>query len=493
MKPIIQRIALLSFSLFTLASTSTMMQSCKDDDEAMKWVDLRYRVEDSYLREAKNPEPVTFLVKSTDPWEVFGKYDWYTISPDKGEAGETYTVTITCKENTELDDRIDTINIKSDYWTGKKFVLTQKGTAYLNVEGVDRIDQFGGAETFDVLSNQKWTAKVTQGEIWLSIQSGASGELDGKITVTASANTGEQRTGIVTIYDRHGKIAQEVECTQNGVLLTPATPENGNWFAIYEQAQQLIIPVEANTEWSVSKENEVDDDWYDFEKSSFNGTDNLVINVSEHKGSSVRTGVIVLATKADEGATPLIKTVKFKQANPKIPVVKEVNQTVSGDYYGPGSLMPGRYNFYLEPFGNTQINFFFIWSGSNPYAELRYHILNKKTNLSTTPWCSDVFSENSSCIHSVDTSKPNVLSFDIREAVDTKDPTKSWIYTEWILNDVVIAKATSDGISDANGTSDTWKVPFDQISAGGNFLLRASGGSAVLTKWEYIAPLVWGD
>ncbi|UVP34840.1 hypothetical protein NXW58_08100 [Bacteroides faecis] len=90
-------------------------------------------------RKIRNQSPSE--VKSTDPWEVFGKYDWYTISPSTGEAGETYTVTVICKENTELDDRIDTLNIKSDYWTGKRFVLTQKGTAYLNVEGVDMIDR----------------------------------------------------------------------------------------------------------------------------------------------------------------------------------------------------------------------------------------------------------------------------------------------------------------------------------------------------------------
>ena len=157
MKPLIHKIAFLSFSLCTLISASWLLQSCNNDDEAMKSVDLRYRVEDSYLREARNPEPISFQVKSTDPWEVFGKYDWYTISPNKGEAGETYNVTITCKENTNLDDRVDTINIKSDYWTGKKFILTQKGIAYLNVEGVNMIDQEGNDETFDVLANQKWT------------------------------------------------------------------------------------------------------------------------------------------------------------------------------------------------------------------------------------------------------------------------------------------------------------------------------------------------
>lgn len=493
MKLTIKTSALWSISCIIAFAAMLFLQSCEDENKAMKWVDLRYRVEDSYLLEAKNPESVSLQVKSTDPWEVFGQYNWHTISPDKGEAGETHTVTITCLENKELDDRTDTIRIKSDYWVGKEFTITQKGIAYLTIEGVDLITQEGGEETFNVLSNQKWTAKVTEGEIWLSIKTGASGEKDGQITVTASANTGEQRTGKVTVFDRHGAIAQVVECTQNGVLLTPVVPENGKWFAIYEEAQQLIIPVEANSEWEVYKQDEAEDDWYTFEQSSFNGSANLIVNVLQNESSRVRTGVIVLATKAAEGATPLVKTIRFKQANPKIPEVKDVNQTISGDYYGPGGLMLGRYNFYLEPFGATNINLFFIWSGSNPYAELRYHIINKQTQLSTTPWCSNVFNENSSCIHAVDTSKPNKLSFDIQEWIDETDPEKVWIYTEWILNDVVIAKAISDGKNDITGTDDTWKVPFNQISSGGTFLVRTSGGSAVFTKYEYIAPLVWGD
>lgn len=473
-----------SISLAALLPAFSLLQSC-NDDEAEKWVDLRYRVEDSYLVEAKNPEPFSFQVKSTDPWEVFGKYDWYTISPDKGEAGETYTVTVTCKENTELDDRIDTLNIKSDYWTGKRFVLTQKGTAFLNVEGVDMIDQMGNSETFNVLSNQKWTAKVTEGDIWLSIQSGTSGELNGEITVTASPNTGEQRTGIVTIYDRHGKVAQEVQCTQDGVLLTPETPENGKWFAMYEQAQKLTIHVESNAEWEVSKENEADDTWYHFEETSFSGTNDIVINVDEHEGSSVRTGVIVLSTKAAEGATPLVKTVKIKQANPQRPKVHEVNSTDTS--YGPGSLLPGRYNFYVGPLNGANMTLFFIWNGSNPYAELRFHVTSGKTQMSTTPWCSDVFNESGKNFN-VDSDTPHVFSFEIQERVTE---TGSWIYTEWIFDDEVKATAISDGANDENGTSDTWKVPFDQISAGGNFQINT--GSATFQKWEYIAPLVWGD
>lgn len=163
------------------------------------------------------------------------------------------------------------ITIKSDYWVGKQFVITQKGIAYLNTGEPDIIPQTGGKADFNIQTNQKWTAEITEGEKWLSIQGSASGELDGKITIQASINKGEQRTGIVTIYDRHGKIAQEVSCRQEGVILEPETPANGKFYTILDEAQQFKIHIESNTEWEVSKQNEKEDDWYTFEETSFNG------------------------------------------------------------------------------------------------------------------------------------------------------------------------------------------------------------------------------
>lgn len=486
------KITLLSLTFVVFFSTVLLLQSCKNDDEVMKSVDLRYRVEDSYLLEAKNPIPISFKVKSTDLWEVFGKHDWYSISPNTGDPGEIYTVTITCDENTGLDDRTDTISVKSDYWTGKTFVIIQKGTAYLNVEEPNTIPQTGGQVTFDVLTNQKWAAKVTEGAKWLSIQGNASGELNGKINVQASLNTGEQRIGIVTIYDRHGNVAREVKCRQGGVILEAEMPANTKWYTVYEEAQQLKIHVESNTEWEVSKQNDKEDDWYTFEKTSFNGSDDLIINIDQHSGISVRTGVIVLATKVKEGNVPITKIIRFKQANPPVAKETEVNKTFTGDYKGPGGLMPGQYNFYVEPLASTQLNLFFSWQG-NPTLELRFHILNGKTSLSTTPYCNDVNSGIAGTIRNVDTSKPHKLSLVIKEAVDKLDPTKSWIYTEWILDDVVIAKATSDGIADSNGGKDNWIGSFDRANIGGNFLFRASGGNAVVKKYEYIGPPEWGE
>lgn len=494
------------FPLILLFALMSMIQGCGDEKEPIKSVDLRYRVaQDSYLMDAKGnlfaedgtlleDRSFSFVVKSTDSWEVFGskQESWYQISPDNGKAGESCTVTISCLENTELDNRMDTINIKSDYWTGKQFVLTQKGTAYLNADNVPMLPQDGSAMTFDVLANQKWTAQVTEGDIWLSINQGTSGEGNGKVEVQATANSGEQRTGIVTLFDRNGIAIADVSITQDGVLLTPATPKNGIYFAIYEQAQELVIPVESNARWTVFKKNPADEDWFEFAETTFNGNAEIVIRVSEHTGSAVRTGTLVLSTMVDEGATPLVKEIRFKQANPKIPEVH--NGGSMGTIWGPGGLMPGRYNFFIGPFdAGTAVKLFFIWNGS-VYAELRFH-LNvdgaMKTELSTTPYCNDVNVWQGNLKIPVDNTITNQLSFEIQEAVDANG--NSWVYTEWILNGEVIAKATSDGITDRDGTSDNWKVPFSIIANGGSFQIGATGGSANLAKWEYVAPLVWGD
>lgn len=484
MKMNIKKRILWSISFFAFLLTSSLLQSCKED-EAMKWVDLRYRVEDSYLVEAKAPETITFKVKSTDPWVVFGKSDWYTISPDQGEPGETYTVTITCKENTNLDDRIDTLIIKSDYWIGKRFTVMQRGIAYLTVADTDfLLNKDEDQKSFKVLSNQKWTAKITDGDSWLSIVSGESGEINGEVKVKSSVNTGEQRTGKVTIYDRHGVACQVVNCIQDGVMLMPAIPENGKWFVTYEQAQTLEIPVEANSEWTASKENE-DDDWFTIRKTSFNGSDKLLIDLSEHKGAQVRTGIITLSSKAEDGATPVVKQIKFKQANPQTPVVTEVNQTINGTYYGAKKLAPGLYNIYLGPVSATEFQMFVLWGD----YELRYWIINGVTDLSTRPWCADVFSERGDCRKPVDTAKSNVLSINISESVDEKG--QSWIYTEWILNHSSIVSAISDGF-DKNGYSDTWKAPWSVAKDGGTLYIKTNG-PAQLIKYEYIAPLVWGD
>lgn len=479
----------MKYRITILLASILALFSCSDEKEQMKWVDLRYRVEDSYLLEASNPETISFLVKSTDPWMVYGTADWYTITPPSGEGDmeNTTTVTIVCEENTDLDDRTDTIRIQSDYWIGKEFTITQKGIAYLEHEPVLNIPQEGGTTEITVKANQDWSAKVTSGGEWLSLVSGETGRLDGSVTVSATRNLGEQRTGVVTLYDRHGAAAKEVAVVQNGVILNIESPENGQWFRIWEEAQTLSIAVESNTGWTVEKANPEDDTWYSFAKTEYDGNENLQIIVEANVGTRVRTGEIILRTAAAEGAVPLEKRVRFKQANKPVVTTTVVNKTLSGGtWYGPNELMPARYNIYLDSYSGN-IKCFFIWN-TTPYTELRFHINDGKTQLSTTPWCSNVFNEASYCRVPVDGTKQNVLSFNIDGYTDDKGD--EWVYVEWILNDTVIAHAIADGKNDDSGTDDTFKVPYSAISVGGSIQMS---GTLTVSKWERVDHLVWGD
>lgn len=492
---------------FLAVSFLIILAGCNEKEEPMKWVDLRYDVpQDSYVIDKDGIQTVTIRVKSTEVWHVHGSEgaDWYTISPDSGEAGQIDTVTIRCIPNTSLDDRTDIITVRSDYWIGKEFTLTQKGTAYLEYETPDTIDMDGSSISFAILSNQDWTAKVTAGETWLNISDGADGNGNDSMILLAESNTGEQRTGEVTLYDRNGESVHSVKITQTGVLLSPALPENGSFYVLYHEGQQLRIPVESNSSWTVSKLLPDEETWYEIEGGNeFDGNTELVVNISEYAeggGAAVRTGTLLFSSVSAEGITPVVKQIRFKQASPD----KNRTQTSDGKVLDKDGLQSddgqpvGRYTFYLSPYTASDcIYLYFFWQKEgHSFAELRFWLNTEfaagKTELSCMPYCNDVNKWQSNLLIPVDNTKQVKIALDIKESEPDADG-NTWIYSEWWLNDKMIAHATSDGIADKDGVSDTWKVPFSDISGGGYFRIWAFKGSATLEKWEYTSPIVWGE
>ena len=495
MKPIKNK-TLCALAAVALGWTALSLVACTENTDTTS-VDLRYRVEDSYEVTAANPEVITIYVKSTLPWTVAGTDEsWYSISPSHGEAGEKYEVTITCQENTGLDDREDTISISSDYWTGKKFRLFQKGTAYLNVSGLSEIEQTGGSMTFAIESNQKWTAAVTEGDIWLSIESGASGELDGTITVNATPNSGEQRTGIVSVYDRHGELAAIAECTEAGVILTPVSPEERSWFMLFDEAQTLEVPVEANAAWTVSKSDD-EDDWFDLGQTSFDGDGTIVINIKENKGSEVRQGVVIVSTVAEEGATPLVKNIEFRQASSQTPKVIAENVVVSnGKVIGTG-MKPGRYDFYLAPgmaYVESGVSFVFLGAQDDMVAnnELSYwfDIANPADGQLRT-WCRTLnYSSQlnrwvTSARKIVNMSAANKLTLSFYE-YHAPDGLIT-IYSEYILNDELFGSLIG------NEAAGGWRVHYDQAVANGYANLVCHGSGFTIERVEYTPAIDWGE
>jgi len=496
--------------ILTLAITLIAAFACiKEESCPMKWVDLRYDVpQDSYLIDKDGAQTVSIRVKSTDPWTVFGMKgeSWYTITPDSGDSGEIYTVTITCEPNTGLDDRRDTIVIKSDYWTGKEFLLTQKGTAYLEYETPQLMAMEGGEMQMSILSNQDWKAEVITGQDWLEIVSGASANGDEHMTLQADGNAGEQRSGEIALYDRNGIQMHTISVTQIGVILSPALPENGNFYVLYNESQQITIPVESNVKWTVAKKVPDEETWYEIDGGSqHEGNTDLVINVSEYaegEGTAVREGTLVLSTvAAQEGGFTLVKTIRFKQASP------DANRTQTNEgkvldmdgLRSEDGIPAGRYTFYLSPFTVSDcIYLYFFWHrDGTSFAELRFwlntgHQGNFKTEIGCMPYCNDVNKWKSYTIVPFDNTRQVKFAMDIKEsAPDTEGNT--WLYSEWWLGDKMIAKATSDGIVDADGKTDNWKTRFSDTVGTGYFRIWANKGSATLEKWEYTAPIVWGE
>ena len=495
--------------ILTLMIAALACAACtKEDPSPHKWVDLRYDVpQDSYLIDKDGTETVTIRVKSTDPWEVFGKNSesWYSITPDKGDPGEIYTVTITCEPNTSLDDRQDTIVVKSDYWTGKEFLLTQKGTAFLDFDEPQPIEMDGESISLKVQSNQDWSAEIIEGNDWLTIVSGATSNGENDVVMEAAENTGEQRTAQVALYDRNGSLMHMIPVTQIGVILSPALPENSSYHVLFHEAAQLRIPVESNVTWRVSKNRPEEETWYEISGGNeYEGTGDLVIDVSEYAeggGSAVREGTLVLNTvPVEEGGFSLTKTIRFKQASP------DANRTQTNDgkvldadgLRSEDGIPAGKYTFYLSPFTASDcIYLYFFWQrDGKSFAELRFWLNTSyapmKTELSCMPYCNDVNKWQKNLLAGFDNTKQVKIAMDIKES-EPDASGNTWIYSEWWLNDKRIAFATSDGIADKDGVTDTWKALYSDTIGTGYFKIWAFSGSATLEKWEYTSPIVWGD
>ena len=505
------------FCIAALGGTALLSVGCTEKDQDPV-VDLRYDVQDEYSLPAGNPETITFRVRSLyTPWEVTGgeSVSWYTVSPSKGAAGETATVTVTVSENTGLDDREDVISIKSDYWTGKQFRLFQKGTAYLTAEDVV-LEQEGAKYAIPVSSNQKWSAAVTEGGSWLSITAGATGEKDGKIEISTTTNKGEQRPGRILISDRYDRPTVEVLVTQNGVVLNPIYPEDPDpnedvvsWIRVYHEEQVLEIPVESNAQWTVEKGDPGFEDWFELEQTSFNGNGTVRVKLTANAGTSVRTGTLVLSTVAEGDVTPVVKNVKFKQGNERVPSVMGTDINVSGSTR-LGDAKCGRYDFYVQGATGNDMRFTFYYPsypfGTNGPRELRYW-LNRAGNgtdsspiMSTMPWVTNPFNPDA-CINfsnsadpgtfgRIDKNQPHVLTLDISKIKVEGDET-TWARISWYIDGELIhnSNKANDGILISN--MGNWLMTYDEMNGDPDGYVSGLGNFKV-TKWEYTAPIDWG-
>ena len=336
------------YSILAAAVLIGGLAGCKGKEEAVTAVDLRYRAENSYDLPATSAQPFTIQVVSDKPWTVRSAHPtWCIISDESGEASDAglvflgkatpTVITVQYYDNTELDDREDVIEIKSDYWVGKLIKVSQKGIAYLEIPEEDLnidIAKAGGDYSFHVLSNQNWTAKIknaSEVESWFEITDGEEGTLDGTVSVHAETNIAEQRYAYVEVYDRHDVKMATVKFTQDGLQLEPETMEmRAEWNqAVYE------LPVASNVSWTAAKHEEhTSDGWFEIENPSNTGNANPRITLQPNETGAIRESIIVLENVTSSGEEFRVrKEIKLRQAYKVVPVRHICDEAEVGSWW----------------------------------------------------------------------------------------------------------------------------------------------------------------
>ena len=431
----------------------------KDDKEEIKTVELRYRVNDSYDLDAVAAKPFTIVVTSTDPWTITSEHpDWCIIETEAGQGsdpeavrygqGNKTSVRVQYYDNTELDDRTDIIEIRSDFWLGKRVTINQKGIAFLT---------------------------VAEDEQNLEIESG------------------EMRYATVEVYDRHDVKMATISITQDGVLLDPDS------FEIRAGYDQLSadLGVVSNAKWTAIKDNE-NDDWYTIENPDNEGNATLHITLKENTDTKMRSaGIIIKSVGKSADDFVVERNVTLKQAYKITPVRVIFNNEEMGNWKsdktntpvyqpGVGVLFPGyaRLNNSSKPFGtytfhwsnitaDARVRLWFCYSDSE---EIKYDI--KAASAATS------VSVNKGSGGSPELSNTSV---DISQPVDMTykfDPSgDKYCKVTFLLN----------GVEFCSFDSSASIMPAVLWGSSVNMYLGCETGSAILEWYEYTAPMNWDE
>lgn len=491
--------------------------ACKQESQVTQTpVDLRYRVADSYQLPASGAQAFTITVTSSAPWTISSQHpDWCIIEQEEGPAsdpamvlvgkGDKTSVKVQYYDNLDLDDRIDKLEIRSDYWLGKTVTVYQKGIAYLNIpeeEAAFLVEKAGGELEFHVFANQKWTAAVTDGD-WVSITEGSEGEGDGVIKVNAVENPEEQRYATITVFDRHGVEAAVYSLTQDGVQLDPAT------FEIRTGFDQLAtsLDVVANSKWTAVKSND-NDTWFSIDNPDNEGNASLKITLTKNSGTGLRTSSIILrSVPTNPGDFVAEKEIILKQAYYIAPVryifdSEEIGKWSSdkgidpvyikgtGTFFTGGESLYSRLHNGEMPFGT----YTFHWSSIDPAArvrhwfcygdgqEIKYNIVAASGKLAME------FNASSSGV----SGKPDMISsyeIDINQQpieVSLKfDPSGAdYCHVTYLYNGIEVCSFDS---SDSVMHKVTWGSDINM------YVGVDTGGSAVCEWYEYTEPINWNE
>lgn len=192
---------------FAIAAAAVFFGSCQQlyiETQPEVEIAMSTDVRESYTFSGSNPQPATFSIGATTPWEITGyeAAEWLTVKPASSALSSlSADVTLTAVPNETYEQRSVTLTLKGEgidkVWT---IEVIQGMKSKFFVQPIT--EEFEGGESslpFTVETNLAW--EVRAADAWLTFDktSGTGTGAIETIVATAAENPGVERTTTVTV------------------------------------------------------------------------------------------------------------------------------------------------------------------------------------------------------------------------------------------------------------------------------------------------------
>lgn len=246
-------------------------------------------------------DPVALTLSCNADWTVTSKPDWVTISQENG-VGDA-TLLVSADENTSNISRSGQISINlanSDEAFGVSVAVDQR-ERFFNVD-VENLyfDNKASTQQTTLLTDGKWTA--TTSEAWISTNP-SSGQGDQVIDVSVEQNTGDKRSGMVSIT--MGSASATINVEQEGEYMKLET----DGFSIGSRGGDLSLWAETNTEWSLSAKD--NPGWIHLSQKSGEGNVDVIISIDDNPSINSRNATLLIATAGRTMELPIVQEGRY--------------------------------------------------------------------------------------------------------------------------------------------------------------------------------------
>lgn len=278
------------FKSLAIAAATVFFGACQQlyiETQPEVEVSMATDVRATYTFSGTNPQPATFSIAATTPWEITGyeAADWLSVKPASSALSSlSADVTLTAVPNETYEQRSATLTLKGEgidkVWT---IEVTQGMKSKFFVQPItEEFEGAGNSLAFTVETNLAW--EVRAADAWLTFDK-TSGTGTGSIetiTATAAANPGTERSTTVTVTA--GAEVATFTVLQGGITLefVPVELE-----MISYAGGEVLLDVDASVDWTVTSSAE----WLTVEKA---GTQVKATVAEANTAFVARTAVVTI-------------------------------------------------------------------------------------------------------------------------------------------------------------------------------------------------------